>query len=655
MKVLLRNVVALLTVLCALFSMSCQPNTNSTKQTIEDETGKTVLADGIGNGETYSLKKSEVYNGGVHVRNYKKTNSKIVSAGQSVYKILVPSDASPLIMQAAADIRRFIEKSSGASIEIIYDSASLSGKNFISLGNTSAAVSAGISKDGLNGSSNGYIIKTIGKNVYICSNGDAGVSNGAYDFLKIAIGWEFFTENAYIYNESEDVYLYDFDVTEIPDFEYRINNYGKQRYSSLTARRMRMNLESEVWIPIGTYYHNSFVILPPSKYISEHPDWYSEKGTQLCYSNENMLLQFVENFKHYIESHPGIENATLTQEDNNDWCQCSECAAAYNKYGTNSAVVIKFVNKVSEKIHQWMDEQGYDWNLNIVFFAYNPTVNAPVYEKNGEYYPIDDSVICGENVYVFYAPIEAVYSYDFYHEDNKKIFENMKKWMVLSKKMYLWVYSTDFYHYLSPFDTWNSMQNIYKFAASMGVHYMYDQAQMNNGNGTDFYTLKMWLNSKLQWNVNQNVSELIKEFFEGYFEDAAPYVIKYYNELRSRFDYIEEELGIKFFVYIETEKRAYWPLNTLNQWLGYLEEAKDSVKYIESENKEKYNALIGRIGLETLSLRYLKIQLYSSVAFNDVTLLEEKKAFRKEATAYGITRYKEGGLLSELWKNWGMS
>ena len=112
---------------------------------------------------------------------------------------------------------------------------------------------------------------------------------------------------------------------------------------------------------------------------------------------------------------------------------------------------------------------------------------------------------------------------------------------------------------------------------------------------------------------------------------------------------------IKFFCYIETEKRDYWPLPLLNQWLEYLDEARDAVAYLKNTDLEAYQTILDRIGLESLSLRYLKIQLYSATAFNEVSLLAEKKEFRREATKYGITRYREGGLMASLYAEWGLN
>mgnify|MGYP003297068158 CR=1 FL=1 len=147
----------------------------------------------------------------------------------------------------------------------------------------------------------------------------------------------------------------------------------------------------------------------------------------------------------------------------------------------------------------------------------------------------------------------------------------------------------------------------------------------------------------------------LKKFFQNYFGNASEYLMKYYSELRSRFKYLEDELGVKFYIYIETEKRDYWPLALLNQWIGYLDSAKQTIDDLQYTNKDLYESIIKRIDLESISLKYLKIQLYGDIAYNEVTLLQEKKDFRKLANSLNISNYREAINITELYTKWGLS
>lgn len=105
------------------------------------------------------------------------------------------------------------------------------------------------------------------------------------------------------------------------------------------------------------------------------------------------------------------------------------------KYGTDSATIVKFCNKVSVALEEYFNENPqYKRNVNILFFAYHKTETAPVkINENGEFEPIDNSVICRDNVYCFYAPIFANYTYSFYDGENKTYADTMDAWCVLSK------------------------------------------------------------------------------------------------------------------------------------------------------------------------------------------------------------------------------
>ncbi|RAZ94203.1 hypothetical protein DK853_36365, partial [Klebsiella oxytoca] len=82
---------------------------------------------------------------------------------------------------------------------------------------------------------------------------------------------------------------------------------------------------------------------------------------------------------------------TFTIEDNEEICHCEKCRELFDKYGSNSAAVIMFINALADKL-----KVDYP-NVRLLFFAYNRTEQAPN--------TVDANTRCRDNVAVYYAPI----------------------------------------------------------------------------------------------------------------------------------------------------------------------------------------------------------------------------------------------------------
>ena len=96
-------------------------------------------------------------------------------------------------------------------------------------------------------------------------------------------------------------------------------------------------------------------------------------------------------------------------------------------------------------------------------------------------------------------------------------------------------------NYLTPYDTFNSIQGKYQFAKENNTSYVFDQGQYNQSKGTDWYRLKEFLVAELQWDVNQDMNTLIDEFFVNYFKDAAAPMMDYFKSYRAWYAYIAAE------------------------------------------------------------------------------------------------------------------
>ncbi len=364
-----------------------------------------------------------------------------------------------------------------------------------------------------------------------------------------------------------------------------------------------------------------------------------------------MMNLIVAMLKKWLEDSPDVEMMTFSQEDNQSWCQCNKCAAAKNTYGTNAAQVIKFMNRLYQKLEPWLTENGR--NLVLAFFAYHETVDAPAKKQGDTYLPIDDSVKCLNNVAVMYAPIEADYTKPLTNEANSREYENLMKWKACSNKTLLWTYSTDFISYLGPYNTYDSIVENYRLAVKSGAFWILDQQQKFQSNSTAFHVLKYYLQAKLAWNVNLDENELIDDFFKNYFGTAKDVMQKLFNEVRSRMKYIEDELHVSMYIYVALENKDYWPKGLLLQWLEYIESAKKTIEYLKDQDEDLYSLIYDRILLESISFRFLLIDIYGGSVYDAETLLAEKVAFKNDCAYLRVDRFNESLSLSEYMnRNW---
>jgi hypothetical protein len=95
----------------------------------------------------------------------------IVDGGKSDYEIVVAKNALPITVRAAQDLQEYVQKATGAKLEIV--KADVPGaKPAIVVGEGPAAKSLGVNLDGIK--AEGFRIKTVGKNLVIAGKDTPG-------------------------------------------------------------------------------------------------------------------------------------------------------------------------------------------------------------------------------------------------------------------------------------------------------------------------------------------------------------------------------------------------------------------------------------------------------------------------------------------------
>jgi hypothetical protein len=260
----------------------------------------------------------------------------IVEEGERRAVIVVASGESHA-EQAAAAIRDYIEKISGAALEILEETATgarAAEPVHIYVGHTVAAANAGIEiPSGFDPSirpdtfeEEGYVLRTKGNAIFVGGNSDGpyrGTLYGAYAFLEmLGCRWYFPGEWGEVIPPQTTLVVPDLDIVSRPDFPVRHASIGGWSVPT-TSDEMK---QYDEWctklgfdIPAQRLYPivgDGFLglILPPAEYFDAHPEYFAmdEKGqrwsglsknanseyyTMLCLSNPDVFAESLKNLQ----------------------------------------------------------------------------------------------------------------------------------------------------------------------------------------------------------------------------------------------------------------------------------------------------------------------------------------------------------------------
>lgn len=601
---------------------------------------------------------------GLHKVSVTPSDNVLVKAdGTSEYTVLYPNNASDQIVSVARTLVRNMGLAVDADVE-----AEAEGERewneeskYIVLGNCDMFAAAELtmpSGDDALGKT-GVYLKTVGKSVFINGNHWLGVNNGIFVFLEHVFGHDQFYDNTttFTVKKGQTVTLPNMEIIERPDFEYADHTTNQSRESALANRltvyESFMNLEGTG----DTVWHNSFVWYNDAA-RNAHPEWVADNKAQLCYTAhgdpeeyEKMLQYGVDYAMRNIEKNPDCDNMTLTQQDIWGWCLCETCTAENEKYGTDSAVVIKFCNDLAKRINEKLHETQPERNITIWFFGYHETAAPPVKtDASGKVVPFDDTVKCRDDVAVIIAPIESKYTHTYFEEINEKVYQNIMAWDAVAKVKGAWLYSTNFNYLYYPYNCFDTIAPDIRLFKSVGTQWIWNQGA---GYGmTAFAAYKEYLNAKLYWDVTRDVNELRQRFFDGYYGAASEIMFKMYSEIVAHCNWIEQNFDeINGGLYENVEQAAMWPKGLLERWENYCREALEAVAPMQTEDPVYYDSLVENIVSESMFPRFALIRLYKT-SYSKATLNAMRDSWRADATKYNFMTHCEHYSINDVYQEW---
>lgn len=603
-----------------------------------------------------------------------KTDKLLLQDGKTDYVVVLPENSNAMENIAAEEFVSIFKESTLNTLEIVKDTglAFDETKQFISIGNTSLVSDSGLVVPEEAKGVNAYTIQTVGESIFCVGGTEYGVVYGVYELLYRMLNFEQFYTDCYtldkgVTNLTLDIY----NITHSPDILRKVGSDGFMASNPIVARRMRapytyqsMNMGMG---EISTTGHNTLDYLPHNTYGEEYGEYWYDNATnpkQLCWTShgdsekyEIMVNTFADRMKEVIKHNYGSGKQFLYVSNMDDFssCGCDACVEMYKKYGCDTGAFIIFVNKVYDIVMDWMrtDEEGKNYlieDFTIRISAYYKFERPPVrYDETlQKWVPIDDEVILRDGVIPGISPIFTNFTKSVYDEQNKTYLDMFNGWAAISSSLSFWLYCTNFNHYMYPFESYNYMQEYYQLLADLGTVALNDQTQNgNNGGMTGFHILKSYLSSKLAYDVNADMNELIDRFFNAYFGEASEDMLKFFNSVRAFFQYQQNEFGLYSGtkpVQDKVEVQAFWPKHIIDTWQGYVADALEKIEAVKYTDVERYEMLYKHITCERIFLDHVYIQFYSSELGSELSKYVNR--IIEDIELNNINRIAEGRLVS---------
>ena len=380
-----------------------------------------------------------------------------------------------------------------------------------------------------------YVIKSVDGCVFIDGNGTDGLLNGVYEFLDRFCDYEVYEKDIIRYTDADKLVLPgNINIEYEPYFEFRqidtVSAYNPE-YCHANSINSTLNFSDAEGGKVGyisEFCHTlSTQFCSSSKYFESNPEYFALRDgertpTQLCLTNEDVVKvvtdEVLELLKSKHDPSQNLQIVSLTQADNQLYCECEKCKALDDENGSHAGTMITFANKIADVVK----EKGYD-NIQIDTFAYEYTRTVPT------------NVVPRDNVIVRLCSIECCFAHTVDDENckfNKEFMADLEGWSKICNNLYIWDYVNNYSETFQPFPNFAVLQRNVQVFYEHGAKGLYEEGNyyMAKCNG-EFYELRSYLLSKLMENpYRDDYDELMLNYLEVVYGPGGKYLKEYLDE-----------------------------------------------------------------------------------------------------------------------------
>ena len=546
-----------------------------------------------------------------------KVNYMLFDEQKTNYQIVIGKDASESEQWAAFELKEKLKEISGADFNIVNDESKFLENEIIIGFNKHSQKLLGQDYIVPELMDESFMYKNIQSSIVLIGGKQRGTMYAVFSFLENEFGVRWYTPKVTSVPKRQK---FNFDRIyhfEKPTLQVR-NDFYYEAFDPEWAAHNKINGAMgfrKQYGDIEGYWsvHTFYKFMPPTEFFDRHPEYYSlidgkriHDDAQLCLTNPDVLDIITDRLRVSMRENPSNLIYSVSQNDWRNPCQCDKCQAIVKREGAESGIMVWFVNQVAERIKEEFPDKY------VGTLAYQYTRKPPLKIKPRE------------NVVIRFCSIECCFSHDFETcPENQDFLSDLETWSSFSPHLYIWDYVVNFSHYIMPYPNFNVLQpNIKTFLNNRAIGIMEQAAYQSRGG--EFAELRSYLISKLLWNSEIDVNNVIDDFMAGYYGRSGQYIRVYLDQLHEQ---------------IRPDTHIHLGLNADDKIFtdSFIKEATELFDKAEiiAENDE----IKKRVEMARLPLMYLKCKRDPVTSKYDGTFERFTNIVKRE----GITHFAEAG------------
>ncbi|MGX1931172.1 DUF4838 domain-containing protein [Flagellimonas sp. 2504JD4-2] len=464
--------------------------------------------------------------------------------GKTNYEIVIPTDASKHNAESAQKLQYYLQIMSDTKLEIVAEDAQHLKKGKIYIGN--------IKKENLQLEE--VRIKTEDNDLFIYGGSDSSTQNAVFEFLENYLDCKWYAPGVESIPSLKTVSIGSIDHGYIPEITTRTVHSRLFYDNHEFADRQKVTYEAFPYYVPGARVHTFHRFMPEETFYKSNPEFYALRDgkrlpTQLCLTNPKVLEIVKDSVAAHFKRNPNTSVISVSQDDNQQHCQCDNCKKIDEEEGSPAGTMIHFVNAVAEAFPE----------KTISTLAYQYTRKPPKVRPASNVLITLCSIECDRS-----APIA---------ENCTDFADDLIGWGKLTDNIRIWDYTTQFTNFLAPFPNIKTLQpNIHLFRDN-NAKWVFEQ---HSNNPSELFELRSYITAKLLWNPNADFDALLTEFTNGYYQEAGPFIKEYVELIHSK---IKEDPDFFLFLYGDPSEAFSSYLNPalLEKYSSLFDEAEKAV------------------------------------------------------------------------------
>ncbi len=445
----------------------------------------------------------------------------------SKWEIIVSDEAIPAERYAAEELRRLLKATAG--VELPITATPTWGRRRFYVGSSPALLHRGVRIDTANFGDEEFRIRIGPRHVAIAGGRPRGTLYGVYHFAEAYLEARFLTAEHTHVPTVDELALARMDFRYEPPFSFRWSFYKELLDAPAFAARMRNNATTHAPRFGGVaaqplIQHSLHRLLSVAEHGPAHPEYFAlvdgqrllsapRDGPQVCSTNPEVIKTVTEAVRREIEAHPARRVISVSQNDNDWYCECRECAAINEREGSPMGAHLHLVNGVAEQVAQDHPD------VRIGTLAYWYTRRPP---KHMRPHPNVQIQLCS----IEHCPLHAMD--DPACPPNAAFCRDVEAWRALCDDVWVWHYVANLRGLDLPFADLQALDRTVRYFRGHGVHGLFMQ-----GNGRcpagEMSDLRNYVVSRLMWNPDLDGAALTDEFLALHYGPAAEPIRGYLN------------------------------------------------------------------------------------------------------------------------------